>query len=169
MTLFIYPSVPSSSLLMPTRPSRLHNQPHLQPPIHLLPPPPSDLRNLPQPTNRAPRRRGCRRAVAIPFPSASAQSIISPQYSIPPPQHKERDTKKPHSPHRPRPPRHRLLAALAAPDPDAVPLDRHLAAKGAGVAGVLADFHLLDLFAEGGAVSGFVLVLEGVLFLEGEG
>ena len=34
-------------------------------------------------------------------------------------------------------------------------LDRVFAAKGAGVSGVLADFHLLDLFAEGGAVSVF--------------
>ena len=34
-----------------------------------------------------------------------------------------------------------------------MPLDRRLAAKGARVSRVLADFHLLDLFAEGGAVS----------------
>lgn len=31
-------------------------------------------------------------------------------------------------------------------------LDGRLAAKGAGVAGVLADFHLFHLFAQGGAV-----------------
>lgn len=34
-----------------------------------------------------------------------------------------------------------------------MPLHRRLAAKRARVAGVLANFHLLDLFAEGGAVS----------------
>lgn len=39
-----------------------------------------------------------------------------------------------------------------------MPLHRRLAAKRARVAGVLANFHLLDLFAEGGAVS----VVEGV-------
>lgn len=53
----------------------------------------------------------------------------------------------------PRAARDGLLAALAAPDADAVSLDGRLAAEGAGVAGVLGDFHLLDLFAEGGAVS----------------
>ena len=44
-----------------------------------------------------------------------------------------------------------------------MPLDRCFAAKGADVAGVLADFHLLDLFAEGGAVSVglFVVSLDG--------
>lgn len=54
----------------------------------------------------------------------------------------------------PRPPRHGLLAALTAPDPHRVTLDGRFAAESAGVAGVLADFHLFDLFAEGGAVSG---------------
>ena len=34
-----------------------------------------------------------------------------------------------------------------------MPLDGRLAAKGAGVASVLADFHFFNLFAEGGAVS----------------
>ena len=33
-------------------------------------------------------------------------------------------------------------------------LHRRFPAERTGVAGVLADFHLLDLFAEGGAVSG---------------
>ena len=54
---------------------------------------------------------------------------------------------------RPRPARDRLLAAATTPDPDGMPLDGRLAAKGAGVAGVLADFHFFNLFAEGGAVS----------------
>ena len=54
---------------------------------------------------------------------------------------------------RPRPTRNRLPASLAAPDTDAVSFDGRLAAERAHVAGVLADFHLLDLFAEGGAVS----------------
>ena len=40
-------------------------------------------------------------------------------------------------------------------------LDRRLAAKGARVAGVLADFHLLDLFAERGAVSAVPVLLDG--------
>lgn len=53
----------------------------------------------------------------------------------------------------PRAARDGLPAALAVPDAHAVSLDRRLAAKGAGVAGVLGDFHLLHLFAEGGAVS----------------
>lgn len=67
-----------------------------------------------------------------------------------------RKRKKPaHLRNRPRPTRNRLPAASTTPDADAVPLDRVFAAKGAGVARVLADFHLLDLFAEGGAVSGF--------------
>ena len=34
-----------------------------------------------------------------------------------------------------------------------MPLDRRFAAEGARIAGVLGDFHLLHLFAEGGAVS----------------
>ena len=75
-------------------------------------------------------------------------------------QSKERK-KKSHSRNRPRAPGDRLLAALAIPDAHAVPLHRRFAAKGAGVAGVLGDFHLFDLFAEGGAVSvwgGLVLV-----------
>lgn len=60
----------------------------------------------------------------------------------------------------PRAARDGLPAALAVPDAHAVSLDRRLAAKGAGVAGVLGDFHLLHLFAEGGAVSvGFFRLL----------
>ena len=38
-----------------------------------------------------------------------------------------------------------------------MPLHSRLAAERACVAGVLRDFHLLDLFAEGGAVSGMLL------------
>ena len=67
-----------------------------------------------------------------------------------------------HSRHRPRAASDGLLAAPAAPDADAVSLDRRLAAKGARVAGVLADFHLLDLFAERGAVSAVPVLLDGV-------
>lgn len=39
-----------------------------------------------------------------------------------------------------------LLARLAVPDADGVSLDSDLAAEGAGVAGVLGHFHLLDLW-----------------------
>lgn len=56
-----------------------------------------------------------------------------------------------------------LLADPAAPDADAVSFDRVLAAEGAGVAGVLGDFHLLDLFAEGGAISTVRGMLDGVM------
>ena len=38
-----------------------------------------------------------------------------------------------------------------------MPLHSRLAAERTCVAGVLRDFHLLDLFAEGGAVSGMLL------------
>ena len=54
---------------------------------------------------------------------------------------------------RPRSTRNGLPASLAAPDTDAVSFDGRLAAESAHVACVLADLHLLDLFAEGGAVS----------------
>ena len=69
-----------------------------------------------------------------------------------------------------------LLAGLARPDADDGALDRvlqqhntsdlsrcslnrspYLAAEGAGVAGVLGDFHLLDLLAERGTIAGTVL------------
>lgn len=40
-------------------------------------------------------------------------------------------------------------------------LDRRLAAESARVAGVLADFHLLHLFAERGAISVLPLLLDG--------
>lgn len=38
-----------------------------------------------------------------------------------------------------------------------MPLHSRLAAERAHITGVLRDFHLLDLFAEGGAVSGMLL------------
>jgi hypothetical protein len=46
-----------------------------------------------------------------------------------------------------------LLAGLALPDSDSSALDGVLSAEGAGVAGVLGDFHLLDLLTERGTVS----------------
>jgi hypothetical protein len=46
-----------------------------------------------------------------------------------------------------------LLARLALPDSDSSALDGVLSAEGAGVAGVLGDFHLLDLLTERGTVS----------------
>jgi hypothetical protein len=46
-----------------------------------------------------------------------------------------------------------LLAGAALPDADSLSLDAVLAAEGAGVSGVLGDFHLLDLLTEGGTVS----------------
>jgi hypothetical protein len=46
-----------------------------------------------------------------------------------------------------------LLAGLALPDSDSSTLDGVLSAEGAGVAGVLRDFHLLDLLTERGTVS----------------
>ena len=48
-----------------------------------------------------------------------------------------------------------LLAASALPDADGLALDGVLAAERAGVASVLADFHLLHLLSKRGAVSGF--------------
>lgn len=46
-----------------------------------------------------------------------------------------------------------LSARLAVPDTDGVTLDGGLSAEGAGVLGVLGDFHLLDLLSERGTVS----------------
>ena len=46
-----------------------------------------------------------------------------------------------------------LLAALAFPDANGLPLDGVLSAEGANVSSVLADFHLLHLLPEGGTVS----------------
>lgn len=46
-----------------------------------------------------------------------------------------------------------LVAGLAVPDTDGVTLDSGLSAEGAGVSGVLADFHLLHLLAQGGTVT----------------
>lgn len=46
-----------------------------------------------------------------------------------------------------------LAAGPAFPDTDGLALDGVLSAEGAGVAGVLRDFHLLDLFTERGTVS----------------
>lgn len=50
-----------------------------------------------------------------------------------------------------------LVAALAVPNAHSTPLHRILAAEGAGVAGVLRDFHLLDLLPQGGAIASAVL------------
>ena len=50
-----------------------------------------------------------------------------------------------------------LLARLALPDADGVPLHRVLAAELAEVLGVLADFHLLHDLTKGGAISRPVL------------
>lgn len=47
-----------------------------------------------------------------------------------------------------------LLARLAVPDASGVTLDGDLAAEGAGVTGVLRDFDLLHLLAEGGTIAG---------------
>jgi len=46
-----------------------------------------------------------------------------------------------------------LLAGPAVPDTGGVTLDRDLSAEGASVAGVLGDFHLLDLLTERGTVT----------------
>jgi len=46
-----------------------------------------------------------------------------------------------------------LLAAPAVPDADGLTLDGDLSAECAGVAGVLGDFHLLDLLPQGGTIS----------------
>ena len=46
-----------------------------------------------------------------------------------------------------------LFATSAFPDSYGVSLDSVLAAESADVSGVLCDFHLLDLFSEGSAVS----------------
>ena len=79
----------------------------------------------------------------------------SSRFPIPTTATKKQTDKRPHLRNRPRPTRDRLLAASTIPDTDAVSLDRRFAAEGASVAGVLADLHLLNLFAEGGAVSVF--------------
>ena len=50
----------------------------------------------------------------------------------------------------------RLLATLALPDSDCFSLDGVLSAEGADVARVLSDFHLFDLFSEGGTITGTV-------------
>ncbi len=153
MTLCIYPR----DFLAQVRPRA-----HLVPTTSRTSNPPS-ISSLPLPQTSA-----ISLSLRIVLLVAAAAGVLfeyqSHQHNIPILPFRQRHKKPSHSPHRPRPPRHRLLAALAAPDPDAVPLDRHLATKGAGVAGVLADFHLLDLFAEGGAVSGWLVVLEGEVF-----
>ena len=46
-----------------------------------------------------------------------------------------------------------LFASSAFPNSYGVSLDSVLAAESADVSGVLCDFHLLDLFSEGSAVS----------------
>lgn len=50
--------------------------------------------------------------------------------------------------------RNRLLARPAGPDAHRVSFDRGLSAEGTCVAGVLGDFHLLDLFSQRGTISG---------------
>lgn len=50
-----------------------------------------------------------------------------------------------------------LPAGVAVPDTGGVTLDGRLAAEGAGVLGVLGDFHLLHLLTQGGTVPGTVL------------
>lgn len=46
------------------------------------------------------------------------------------------------------------LARLAVPDTGSVSSDGGLAAEGAGVLGVLGDFHLLHLLSERGTITG---------------
>ena len=46
-----------------------------------------------------------------------------------------------------------LVAGSAVPDANVGALDVDLSAESAGVLGVLADFHLLDLLTEGSTVS----------------
>ena len=46
-----------------------------------------------------------------------------------------------------------LVAGLAVPDSDSLALDGVLSAEGAGVTGVLGDFHLLHLLTQGSTVS----------------
>lgn len=46
-----------------------------------------------------------------------------------------------------------LVASSAVPDANGSALDVDLSAEGAGVLGVLGDFHLLDLLTEGSTVS----------------
>lgn len=148
-------------------PSSINALPHLVT-ITIIPHHPSHLRNLPQSPNRTPRSRSRRCPVGNPTRQlhSSTSEKFQPLHPSPCDQSDELSQvkkKKYHIRNRPRPTRHRLLADLAAPDPDTVSLDRRLAAKSAHVAGVLADFHLLDLFAQGGAVSGFVRSLEELI------
>lgn len=51
-----------------------------------------------------------------------------------------------------------LLARLALPDTDGCALDGGLSAESASVAGVLGDFHLLDLLPQRGTISVFPLL-----------
>lgn len=46
-----------------------------------------------------------------------------------------------------------LVAPLALPDANSLALDGVLAAESADIAGVLSDFHLLDLLSERGTVT----------------
>lgn len=45
------------------------------------------------------------------------------------------------------------VAGTAVPDTDRLPSDSGLSAEGAGVLGVLCDFHLLHLLSQGGTVT----------------
>lgn len=51
-----------------------------------------------------------------------------------------------------------LAAGLALPDANGLPLDGVLSAEGAGVFGVLADFHLLHLLTKRGTVSARICI-----------
>ena len=51
---------------------------------------------------------------------------------------------------------HGFLTPFAFPDTNSLALDGIFAAKGAGVGGMLGDFHLFDLFTEGRSVAGAV-------------
>ena len=57
-----------------------------------------------------------------------------------------------------------LAAATTLPDTNSGALHRVLAAEGAGVLGVLADFNLLDLLAGSAAVAGAVLADDSDFF-----
>ena len=52
-----------------------------------------------------------------------------------------------------------LLATRALPDTGRVTLDGVLSAEGAGVLGVLGDFHLLHTLSQGGTITGNTLAL----------
>ena len=121
--------------------------------IYSLPPLPLNLSNLSQPPNRAPRRRRSRCPISprpISLPSHHIPSL--PPLPLQAPKTRPRNQKI-YLRNTPRSPRHRLLTAPTRPYPHTMSLHARFPAKRTGVAGVLADFHFLYLFAEGGAVS----------------